>query len=328
MTDSNLNNLVVFDKTFRKAMSELLAYNFNLFNEASGGSITLGAGDFEGDFALSSFWNNFAAIQFRNPYLDNSLSEITPSMLRDAAVKSAWSAGPFRFDQAQFDWLLLNPQEAAGQWAVQHAEKLTEFFIKAAITSVIAALKNDAATNIKDVTGATTKTCTQVALRQTAGLLGDQQSAIKAWIIHSIPMGDLWDAGLAANTSYLFDYGNVAITSDPFGRRFIMTDLSDLVVDDTTDYYYTLGLLPGAVGVNRGSRTNENWDTRNGRTNITTTYQLEGDFNLAVKGYAWDTTHGGKVPNLSALGVETNWDKNVTSHKHLPGVMLKCNAAA
>lgn len=327
MTASNLDNLVVFNQTFRKAMSELLAYNFNLFNAGSNGCIMLGAGDFEGDFSISSFWNNFAAVQFRNPYLDNTLSEITPAMLQDAAVKSAWSAGPFRFDKAQFDWLLMNPTEAAGQWAIQHAEKLTEFFLKAAITSVVAALKNDAATNIKDVTGATTKSCTQTALRQTAGLLGDQQSAIKTWIIHSVPMGDLWDAGLA-NGNELFNYGNVAINQDPFGRRFIITDLSDLVVDDTTDYYYTLGLKPGAVGVNRGSRMNDNWDTRNGRTNITTTYQLEGDFNLSVMGYAWDTTHGGKVPNLSALGVETNWDKNVTSHKNLPGVMLKCNAAA
>lgn len=321
MTDSNLKNLIVFNQVFRKATSELLAYNFDIFNAASEGCITLGAGDFAGDFSISSFWNNFAAVAHRNPYADDSLAEITPAMLQDSAVKLAWSAGPFRFDQAQFDWLLLNPGEAAGQWAIQHAQKLTELFVKDAVTSLVAALLNDSATNMKDITGAITKTISQTTLRQTAGLMGDLQTSIRTWIIHSKVMGDLWDAGLA-NGAYLFNYGNVAVMQDPFGRRFIITDQPGLVVDDTTDKYYTIGLKPGAIAVNRGSRFNDNWQTINGYTNIRKTYQLEGDFNLSMSGYAWDMTHGGKAPTQSALAVSGNWDKYVTSYKNLPGVML------
>lgn len=324
MPASNLNNLVVFDETLRSATSELLAHNFNLFNTASNGCIVLGTGDFQGDFSVSSFWNNFAAVNHRSPYQDDALTAIEPSMLEDVMVKLGWSAGPFKFTPAHYDWMLINPDEAAGVLAVQLAEKITEMMVNDAVISLIAALLNDTATNINDITSDTTKTANNTALRQTAGLMGDRQTDIRTWIIHSKPMGDLWDAAMA-NSEQLFNYGTVAIQRDPFGRTFVITDNANLVVDDTTDCYYTLGLKPGAVTVRDGSRQNSNWQTTNGRTNIERTYQVEGDFNMSVAGYAWDRTNGGKAPNQAALAVSTNWNKYVTSHKNLPGVALYSN---
>ena len=44
-----------------------------------------------------------------------------------------------------------------------------------------------------------------------------------------------------------------------------------------------------------------------------------------MKGYAWDTSTGGKTPTDAELIASGNWDKVATSIKHTAGVLALAN---
>src|SRR5690606_11705333 len=64
-----------------------------------------------------------------------------------------------------------------------------------------------------------------------------------------------------------------------------------------------------------------NIETSNGKERIETTLQIDYDFTVGLKGYAWDMTNGGKSPTDQEIGTGTNWDMVVSSIKHTAGVM-------
>ena len=86
--------------------------------------------------------------------------------------------------------------------------------------------------------------------------------------------------------------------------------------------YVALGLVAGAAIVERNDDFMQNIETSNGGENIRRNYQAEWSYNLGLKGFTWDKANGGKAPNNAALALGTNWDKNVTSNKDLPGVVV------
>ncbi|MBS9781507.1 MAG: hypothetical protein KGV56_03345 [Gammaproteobacteria bacterium] len=59
-----------------------------------------------------------------------------------------------------------------------------------------------------------------------------------------------------------------------------------------------------------------------GNENIKAEYQAEWSYTVGVKGYAWDTSAGGKSPNDTAIGTPTNWNKIATSDKDTAGVLV------
>ena len=70
-----------------------------------------------------------------------------------------------------------------------------------------------------------------------------------------------------------------------------------------------------------------NLETSNGKERIVTTFQADFTFGLALRGYAWDTTGGGKSPTDVELATGGNWQKVATSIKHTAGVICLANAA-
>ncbi len=55
--------------------------------------------------------------------------------------------------------------------------------------------------------------------------------------------------------------------------------------------------------------------------------QVDYTFGLAIKGYTWDETNGGKSPSDAEIGTGSNWDKTATSIKHTAGVVAIGDAA-
>ena len=159
------------------------------------------------------------------------------------------------------------------------------------------------------------------SLNTTAAKFGDRASDIKVHILHSTPMHDLFDNALA-NAERLFTHASVNVMEDGFGRRFIMTDSPSLVdLTPTPDNYRTLSLAQGAIMIQRNNDFLDNIETSNGDESLQRTYQAQWSYNVAIRGFAWDKTNGGKSPSDAELLTATNWDQTATDIKDLAGVM-------
>jgi hypothetical protein len=70
-----------------------------------------------------------------------------------------------------------------------------------------------------------------------------------------------------------------------------------------------------------GSDLITNIQTVNGKQRIETTFQADYTFGLALRGYSWDTTNGGKSPTDAELFTGSNWDLVANSIKGSAGVI-------
>ena len=89
-----------------------------------------------------------------------------------------------------------------------------------------------------------------------------------------------------------------------------------------------LSLANGAGMVMDGSDLVTNIETANGKERIETTFQADYTFGLAMKGYTWDVTNGGKSPTDAELATGSNWDLVANSIKASAGVITIGDADA
>lgn len=333
-----LSDLQVYNEFTYTAMTEVLTQNVELFNAATENCLQLRANPAGGDFKDEIFYGAVSGlVRRRNPYGDGSVSEKVMNQKVDTLVKVAAGTPPVRMDNAWFAWIKRSPEEAAAAMGQQLAKQSLADMLNVALGSVTAAISNVAALQ-NDISGGVASSApaatsanlpSPLALANTAGKLGDYMSEIACWVMHSKSLTDLYGNALS-NNERLFSYGNVNVIRDPFGRVYIMTDSSALVVpaDTTTSgakhsaWFHVLGLTPGAVEIETQDDFHANISETNGNENIHRTYQAEWSYMAGVKGFAWDKTNGGKAPNDAALFTSTNWDQIVTSIKDGPGVML------
>lgn len=151
---------------------------------------------------------------------------------------------------------------------------------------------------------------------------GDRAVDIKAWIMHSSKYAQLIDNQLSTNATGIASVVLTGGTPLSFNRPILVTDSPSLVLDTTTDLYYTLGLTEDAIEI---EDTEEElivgqWVT--GLENLVMRMQGEYAYNLGLMGFTWDVTNGGANPSSGALTTATNWDMCVQSSKSLGGVML------
>jgi len=316
-----LSDLSVFSEYAYLAATEVLAQQIDLFNAASDGVITLTVKGRQGDFSDEIYFAKIAGIvRRRNPYGSGAVTEKVLKQLDDVKVKVAAGTPPIRLDPAQWRWIMMDPATAGAAMGQQIAVETLADMLNTAVGATTGALINEGATVTNDMSGVGTGIVAFSDFVTAQQLFGDYSSAIRAWIMHSKPIGDLWKNAIT-NSEFLFNYGNVAVTRDPFGRIFVVSDIPALVIAGTPTYA-TLGLVPGAVYVERSDDFDDNYSTLNGNENITRTYQAEWSYSLGIKGYAWDKTNGGHAPTDAALFTGTNWDKISTSIKDTAGVVL------
>lgn len=331
-----LSDLTVFSQWLRVSTIETLQFNYNLFNGASRNALLLGTNAFPGDFfdQLSfKLMPNF--VRDRNPYGTGNLTTKVMQNIQDTIVKLAKGTYPIDFSPAQWNWIQQDPIAAARSMSEDMSEFVMADMLDMSLSAVISAIRNLGTTGVGALTldlggtFAAPKTLTFQNLITGAGMFGDQQQRIVAWLIHSTPMTNMYLAAFN-NLTRLFSYGTVQVMQDPMGRIFIMTDSPALIVQagdgaTTPPIYATVGLTAGAVSIQQQGDMTENFDTRNGTENISRTYQAEWSYGLGIKGFAWDKVNGGKAPNAAAVAVGTNWDKYVTDKKNTAGVVILSN---
>lgn len=319
-----MSNMVVFDDYVQRTITEVIAQQVDLFNAASNGTITLTTQRNRGDFAhYSQFAEITGLIRRRDVYASGAVGPVALSMLQNASVKVAAGTPPIAFNPSQFTWIQEQPEVAGVVIGEQVAIGQFQDMLNAGLKSARSAFVNAGAAAAYNI--AAQGAMTLNGLNRGAQKFGDRAQNIRAWVIHSTPLHDLFDQSLT-NTNRLFTFGDVRVLEDGFGRRFIVTDSSSLygsvTSPDVTDYY-TLGLVENAIVVEDNGDFFSNLQTVNGDENITRSWQGEWTYNLALKGYTWDTTSGGKSPTDAELGTGTNWDKTANDIKNTAGVVVR-----
>lgn len=315
----SLTNLQVFNQYAYTTMLERITQMIQLFNTATRGALVLRAGTNQGDYSDETFYSRISGlIRRRDAYGSGDVAAVDLTMLLATSVKVASGTPPVNIDPHWWQWIQRSPDEAGVVLGLQLAEDTLADMVNTAIKSLIAALTNVGATVVYDGTAGN---ISLAKLNTSQALFGDRMQDIGVWIMHSKPVVDIYGSALT-NTEQLFQFGNVQVRQDGFGRPFVVTDAPDLPYTSSGQKYHTLGLVPGAAIVERNNDYTENIETKNGKENITRTFQAQWTYNLGLKGFAWDKTNGSYSPTNAALGTGTNWDKVATSVKDLPGVLV------
>lgn len=311
-----LSDLQVFSEHAQTAMTETLDQQIQKFNAASAGAIVLRSAAHEGDFSDTALYAKVSGlVRRRNAYGSGAVSATSLTQLLDTSVKVAAGTPPVEIDPSQFLWIQKSPEEAG----VIIGRQLAEDTLADMLNTALLAYRVTVAANtdlVNDVSGGATTSL--AALNIGASKFGDRSQAIVAWVMHSKAIFDLYGQALT-NTNRLFQFGNVRVIEDGFGRPLVVTDSPSLLA---TAKYHSCGLVSGGIMVDQNNDFISNIETTNGDENIGRTFQAEWSYNLGMKGYAWDQTNGGKSPNDTALGTATNWDQYATSDKDTAGVMV------
>lgn len=312
-------DLQVFNKQTYLAMTEYMDQAVDKFNEASQGTIQLISKPFSGDFDIeASFKAIDGLVRRRNAYGSGAVTAKRLQQMLDVAVKVAAGTPPIRYEKQQYLWIMQNPELAALTIGEQLGKAKIADMLNAGILGGSAAIGSVADLVEGDGTG----DATFRLLNKGASRMGDRSGAIRAWVMHSTTMHNLFDNALT-NTENLFRYDGVNVIRDPFGRLFVVTDAPALAVTTTGTIYNTLGLVDGAIVVNDNNDFNAELNPITGGENIEYEYQGEWTYGVGVKGFAWDMAAGGKSPTDAAIGTPTNWEKIATSIKDTAGVLVK-----
>lgn len=313
-----LSEMQVFDEYIMPATIETLGQMINKFNEASNGAIRLTTEGFDGDFLQESF---FQAIHTAQRRVDRYAAQatVTPTdltELRHNSVKVAGGFGPIRYEPSQMTWLQRPTVQGIEVASRNFAEALLADQLNTSIAALVGAIGNQAGL-VNDVSG--TGKVDYLALNGAHAKFGDRSADIVADVMNGGTYHQLIAENLA-NYQTIFQASNVRVV-DILGKATVVTDAPALYVTGTPDTTNVLGLVDQAAIVHDAGDVQSNIETVNGNSRIETTMQVDYSFGLGLKGYAWDTTNGGKSPTDSELGTGTNWDKVATDDKHTAGVL-------
>ncbi len=312
--------LKVFDKYAYTRRTELLTYNFQLWNSVTQGGITLTMGNQNrGNYADETYWKSKTVTRRRNANAVTAIGQVAMEMGSEASVKVDAGTPELIFYEADMRRILQDPEGEGIIFGEQLAEQMFSEMVNTALGAYCAAMAAQA-TNYTDVGAVVLKQSDLLAMAYKG--FGDKNGDVKTWLLHSKVHLDLLQAGLT-NAGALFSWSNVNVFADAQGRPLIVTDASPLVIPPATFDYYTPGLVPGGIVIQANDDFNSNEIKRNGKEQIETSYQAEWSYNLRLKGHTWDKANGGSSPNDAALFLASNWDKTVTDQKNLPGVLLR-----
>lgn len=320
-TDTKYN-----DPRIQAGYLDKLATNINAFNAASRGTIVLKTTRKGGDYDYASFFKNAGGLVVRQDL--TSIADVdTKKLTQDEiiSVKLNRRIGPVDWARAAF--LKAGFDEGAFRVVAgeQAAEDATKDMLDSALLSGRAALAAQA-TNLFTV--AASGTLATASLVDGLAKLGDKADQIILWVMHSKQFFDLVKEQISAAVVGVANYNIATGTPITLNRPVLITDSDSLVVNSgsgsaaTTDYH-CLGLTADALVVEETEELYVGMYEVSGNEQILRRMQGEFGYNLGVKGFKWDVQNGGKNPLAATLGTGSNWDKVLTSHKALAGVVVK-----
>ena len=317
----SLADLKIFEGWSYTTMIELLTQQLGLFNEASGGAIRLISGDTQGNLHDDAFWGEISGgiVRRRDPYAATAVATKQLNQSSIKRVKVASGTAPVDISPHFLQWIKRDPQEAGMVYGEMLAKERLADMVNTSLLILVTALTNHADVTLDASAAGTT---TLARLNSASAKFGDASQVIKTWVCHSKALHDIRGEAIA-NADRLFEFGTIQVTTDGFGRRFVVTDSPALFnVTPDPDQYTTLGLRANAIVVRDEGDFLQNVETSNGTENITRTVQSQWSNSYAPMAFTWDEVAGGVAPDDAALGAAANWDRVHTDLKLLPGVAL------
>lgn len=276
-----------FNEFGYKAFVNTIQQQIELWNGSTNGALMLQSMAFSGDvYEKAAFENLSSLVGDRDPSATTAATEHALSELLQVEVKMAWGMPNISYTNTAFDWTNRDPSEAGTLFGNAVAEGAMRYMLNNVIGAAVAAIADGAhGTVVYDGTAAK---ASPEALNQASGLFGDRRGAIAAWLMHSKSQTDIYGYALA-NSTQLFDFAGVRVTTDGHGRPLIETDSDALHFDNAgTENYIQLGLVAGGAMVKEQGDMRSYEVTDLTQVNAKQLLKAEGSFGIGIKGYTWN----------------------------------------
>ena len=288
-----------------------------LFNDATNNAIQLRVMGFSGDYKSKSQFENLASlVGNRNAASTAVATEHALAELLQVEVKVGLGTPNISYTNTAFDYTQRDPALAGTAFGEAIAEGAMAYHLNSVLAAAVASITDS------DVTyDGTAGVASLESLNLGAGKFGDRQAALVAWVMHSKSITDIY-AGSLANSNQLFEFGNVRVTQDGFGRPLIMTDSDALHFDNAgTENYHQLGLVSGGLAVEDQGDMRVYNVTDLSEANAKQLMKVESTFGIGIKGYTWNTDV--TKPNDAAIALPANWSRVANlGHKDTAGVKV------
>lgn len=322
----------VYDPRIQGGYRERLSYVIDAFNAASRGGISLSTVTKNGNFDYKAFWSRVSGLVNRRDTTSVAAATATKSAqaehvsvklnrrigphetTRDALLKAGFTN--FGDDGAAF---------ALGEWV---AEATAQERVDTAILALRAALLGQTELVHSIWHASVPVYMSNSALINGLKKVGDASAQIICLVMHSHAWFKLVEGQVVTDkVSGIADVVMFGGSPATMNRPVLVMDNPNLIVDPGSDLdkYYTLGLTANAAEVEDTEQEYITSDIITGLEQIVHRLQGEYAYNLGVKGQTWDVGNGGANPNNAAIGTSTNWDKVVSSHKSLGGIIIEHN---
>lgn len=320
----------VYNDQVQAAYAERVAQNLTALISKSNGAIIVEDVAAPGDYIKSAHFKMPSGLVSRRATTGTgataTATDITVSQGENVEVRLSRKIGPVALTRDTLRRTGVTAEGFSMYLGEMIADAVLQQELNDALLACRGAVNKTATTN--DISGATTlNTLSRLALAGAMAKLGDAQNDICAWIGHSKAYGNLMTEAItpAAGASDILTQVAIFGAAPPtLNRPFLMTDSSSLILDETIDKYFTLGLTPGAIRIRLDTQLSDIVVADiTGQENLLIRVQAERDWFVGIKGYTWDAGNGGANPLDAALLTSTNWDLDASSIKHSAGVCVK-----
>jgi hypothetical protein len=330
MAITTATGMIVYNDQVRSAYAEKVAQAINGFFANTQGAVIVEDATVPGDYIKRSFWKMPSGLVSRRitttTGYDSTVTPISIAQGEDVKVRLSRKIGPATITYDALRKIVSNPAAVSQVIGGMAAESVMQKMVNDSIMAAVGALNRSP--YVKDISALTSGyTLNRSALAQALALMGDASNDVVCWVMHSKAYFDLVSQDITVATTTDSLMANVALygaTPASLGKPVIVTDDPSLLLDETVDKYYTLGLTAGAIQLTADTQLSDiSVQEVSGLENLMVRIQGERDWFLGLKGFAWDTANGGINPDDTALATATNWDAVATSAKHRAGVIIK-----
>ena len=321
MASTKLSDVFAYDELMATSFYERITQNTDAFNGASGGCIRMLNQNLTGDYEKQAFFKNISGLSRRDVTSSAAVDPIKMTMDENISVKVKRKYGPVDVDRGAFRSMGMSPDEASVLAGQAMADEVKQEMLNTGIAAVDAALSAQTGVNLDvSAAGSGTKISHQ-NLNSALAQFGDASSNIKLWVMNGAAFHALLGSMLSGEAPQFNDSGISVYNGrvPTLSRPVLVTDCSSLA---PSGKYVILGLTDAATLLKVSEDAEAFSDIVLGGENIIGRFQGESAYNIQLKGFKWDTQYGGANPTAGAVATGTNWDKNVTSDKSLPGVRL------
>ncbi|WP_290738402.1 major capsid protein [Haliea sp.] len=336
MPIGNKTDFTIYQDGFQTGMLEALEQEVSVLNAGPRGIIVVTEAT-RGEFLESAFFQNVDGLvsdRDTTSTADAPETKLTQDQVKD--ILCNYRVGPnsntidgFRKISESPDLMSVLLGEAAGQ-------QLAEKYLNGGLGALVAAMSNEAAM-VFDTRGAADAVNpkangTSVTLRnlnRVLGLMGDKRSRTRMWVMPSAPFTELVDnqiteklgevSGAVVYGGNPGTYGLPAYVTDSPALTFTQDVSAAQDGSEEITRHRILGLTEQALVISQQPYFDLEVERKTGKQNLLVTYQGEGAYRVAIKGFSWV---GSESPTDGQLATASNWDYKYQSVKSGPGVML------